>query len=85
MSVGGRFSVLTPVGLLPIAVSGADVDALMQGAADARSEYTDADLAKNEAYQYAALRNICIAKVTQLRSWKTTNLPYNTSLNGGSN
>ncbi|HAB50005.1 MAG TPA: glucose-6-phosphate isomerase [Lactobacillus sp.] len=60
--VGGRFSVLTPVGLLPIAVSGADVDALMQGAADARSEYTDADLAKNEAYQYAALRNILYRK-----------------------
>ncbi|HIY56711.1 MAG TPA: glucose-6-phosphate isomerase, partial [Candidatus Tetragenococcus pullicola] len=56
--VGGRFTVLTPVGLLPIAVSGADIDALMQGAADARVEYTDADLKKNEAYQYAAMRNI---------------------------
>ena len=60
--VGGRFSVLTPVGLLPIAVSGADIDALMQGAADARAEYTDKDLAKNEAYQYAALRNILYRK-----------------------
>ncbi|MDN6640332.1 MAG: glucose-6-phosphate isomerase [Tetragenococcus sp.] len=56
--VGGRFTVLTPVGLLPIAVSGADIDALMQGAADARKEYADPDLKKNEAYQYAALRNI---------------------------
>lgn len=56
--VGGRFTVLTPVGLLPIAVSGADIDTLMQGAADARKAYSDADLKKNEAYQYAALRNI---------------------------
>ena len=60
--VGGRFSVLTPVGLLPIAVSGADIDALMQGAADARNDYSDKDLAKNEAYQYAALRNILYRK-----------------------
>ena len=60
--VGGRFSVLTPVGLLPIAVSGADIDKLMQGAADAREEYSDADLTKNEAYQYAALRNILYRK-----------------------
>lgn len=60
--IGGRFSVLTAVGLLPIAVSGADIDALMQGAADARVEYTDKDLAKNEAYQYAALRNILYRK-----------------------
>jgi len=60
--VGGRFSVLTPVGLLPIAASGADIDKLMQGAADARKEYSDADLTKNEAYQYAALRNILYRK-----------------------
>ncbi|KRM95610.1 glucose-6-phosphate isomerase [Liquorilactobacillus aquaticus DSM 21051] len=60
--VGGRFSVLSPVGLLPIAASGADIDALMQGAADARSEYNKADLNENEAYQYAALRNILYRK-----------------------
>ncbi|EJF01448.1 glucose-6-phosphate isomerase [Liquorilactobacillus mali] len=60
--VGGRFSVLTPVGLLPIAASGADVDAIMQGAADARVAYQDADLTKNEAYQYATLRNILYRK-----------------------
>ncbi|WP_311408296.1 glucose-6-phosphate isomerase [Liquorilactobacillus uvarum] len=60
--VGGRFSVLSPVGLLPIAASGADIDALMQGAADARSEYDKADLDKNEAYQYATLRNILYRK-----------------------
>lgn len=43
---------------MPIAVSGADIDALMQGAVDARKAYMDPDLKKNEAYQYAALRNI---------------------------
>ena len=56
--VGGRFTVLTPVGLLPIAVSGADIDALMAGAADAQAAYAEADLTTNGAYQYAALRNI---------------------------
>jgi len=60
--VGGRFSVLTPVGLLPIAVSGADIDKLMEGAAQARTDYSDADLEKNEAYQYATLRNILYRK-----------------------
>ena len=60
--VGGRFTVLTPVGLLPIAVSGGDIDSLMKGAADAQSEYKDADLTKNEAYQYAAYRNILYRK-----------------------
>ena len=54
--VGGRFSVLTAVGLLPIAVAGCDIDALMQGAADAREAFTDPDLAKNDAYRYAAVR-----------------------------
>ncbi|MBR7928354.1 glucose-6-phosphate isomerase [Aerococcaceae bacterium zg-ZUI334] len=56
--IGGRFTVLTAVGLLPIAVSGADVDRLMQGAADAMDAYSSADLAENEAYQYAVIRNI---------------------------
>ncbi|MDY4003680.1 glucose-6-phosphate isomerase [Ligilactobacillus saerimneri] len=60
--VGGRFSVLTPVGLLPIAVSGANIDDLMQGAADARTAYSNPDLKVNEAYQYAALRNILYRK-----------------------
>ncbi|USJ85340.1 glucose-6-phosphate isomerase [Lactiplantibacillus pentosus] len=60
--VGGRFTVLTPVGLLPIAVSGGDIDSLMKGAADASNEYKDADLTKNEAYQYAAYRNILYRK-----------------------
>ncbi|MGX7197632.1 glucose-6-phosphate isomerase [Enterococcus olivae] len=60
--VGGRFTVLTPVGLLPIAVSGADIDALMKGAADARVAYSSDDLKENEAYQYAAFRNILYRK-----------------------
>ncbi len=56
--VGGRFSVLTAVGLLPIAVCGADISAMMQGAADARDMYAKDDLQENECYQYAAVRNI---------------------------
>ncbi len=60
--VGGRFSVLTAVGLLPIAVAGIDIDALMQGAADAMTDYADPDLAKNDCYRYAALRNILYRK-----------------------
>ena len=56
--VGGRYSVLTAVGLLPIAAAGIDIDALMQGAADARLAYAEPDLAKNECYQYAAVRNL---------------------------
>lgn len=66
--VGGRFSVLTAVGLLPIAVGGGDIDALMKGAADAAKDFTNPDLKENEAYQYAALRNILYrkGKVTEL-------------------
>lgn len=60
--VGGRFSVLTAVGLLPIAVAGGDIDALMQGAADAAEAYQSPQLAENEAYQYAAIRNILLRK-----------------------
>ena len=60
--VGGRFSVLTAVGLLPIAVSGADIDALMQGAATAQKEFDNDDLATNDCYKYAALRNILYRK-----------------------
>ena len=56
--VGGRFSVLTAVGLLPIAVCGADIKAMMQGAADARDMYASEKLEENECYQYAAVRNI---------------------------
>ena len=56
--VGGRFSVLTAVGLLPIAVSGADIDRLMEGAASGRKRALENAFAENDALQYAALRNI---------------------------
>ncbi len=56
--VGGRYSVLTAVGLLPIAVAGIDVDAIMQGAADAREAYSKDDVLSNDCYKYAAIRNM---------------------------
>lgn len=60
--VGGRFSVLTAVGLLPIAVSGADITRLMEGAAAGRKEALENDFAENGALQYAAARNILLRK-----------------------
>jgi len=56
--VGGRFSVLTPVGLLPIAAAGLDIDAMMNGAKEACEEYRTNDLKDNQSYQYAVVRNI---------------------------
>lgn len=61
-NVGGRFSVLTAVGLLPIAVSGADIDALMKGAAQGREYALNNSFDDNDALQYAALRNIFLRK-----------------------
>ena len=55
--VGGRYSVLTPVGLLPIAASGIDIQSMMQGAIDAKEEYSIASL-ENQAYKYVAMRNL---------------------------
>jgi glucose-6-phosphate isomerase len=60
--VGGRYSVLTAVGLLPIAVSGADIDKMMQGAADAHKLYTNPNLMENDCYKYAAARNALYRK-----------------------
>lgn len=60
--VGGRFSVLTAVGLLPIVVAGIDIDAMMGGAAKAREELSSDDLSSNIAYQYASIRNILYNK-----------------------
>lgn len=60
--VGGRYSVLTAVGLLPIAVAGIDIDKMMQGAADAREAYSVCDIRRNDCYKYAALRNILLSK-----------------------
>ncbi|WP_349515480.1 glucose-6-phosphate isomerase [Leuconostoc suionicum] len=73
--VGGRFSVLTAVGLLPIAASGADIEALMSGARDAQEEYSDSDIKNNEAYKYAAVRRILYDKgyTTELLiNWEPT-------------
>ncbi len=61
-NVGGRFSVLTPVGLLPIAAAGINIDEMMQGAADAREQYSSSDINKNIAYKYAAARSALYAK-----------------------
>ena len=60
--VGGRFSVLTAVGLLPIAVSGADIDKLMEGAAAGRKLALEAPFEENDALKYAAVRNILLRK-----------------------
>ncbi len=60
--VGGRFSVLTPVGLLPIACAGIDISELLKGARDARKKYNELDLNKNLAYKYAAIRYVLYKK-----------------------
>lgn len=69
--IGGRFSVLTAVGLLPIAVSGADIDKLMEGAASGREMAINAPFEENDAMKYAAIRNIL------LRKGKTTEILAN--------
>lgn len=57
-NIGGRYSVLTAVGLLPIAVAGIDIERLMQGARFAQEKYSDSNIKYNECYQYAVARNI---------------------------
>ena len=57
-NVGGRYSVLTAVGLLPIAVAGIDIDKLMAGARFAKEKYSDSNIKYNECYQYAVVRNM---------------------------
>lgn len=57
-NIGGRYSVLTAVGLLPIATAGVNIDKLMQGAKSAQERYNDPNLKYNECYQYAVVRNI---------------------------
>ena len=57
-NIGGRFSVLTAVGLLPIATAGVDIDKLMQGAKDAREKYLDSSIKFNDCYKYAVVRNL---------------------------
>lgn len=60
--IGGRYSVFTPVGLFPIAAAGFDVKALLNGALKARNEYNNADLANNDCYRYACLRDYMYRK-----------------------
>lgn len=60
--IGGRYSVLTAVGLLPIAVSGANIEEMMKGAAEARQDFSSDELSENLAYQYAAVRNVLYNK-----------------------
>ena len=60
--IGGRYSVLTPVGLLPIAAAGADIDAILEGARDAFDRYSDKNLENNDCYRYAAARNALCRK-----------------------
>lgn len=61
-NIGGRYSVLTAVGLLPIAVSGIDIDSLMLGAAEARTHYMDTVIEENDCYLYAVIRNVLYRK-----------------------
>lgn len=69
--VGGRYSVLTAVGLLPIATAGVDIDQLMAGAADAVKLFGEPELAKNPAYQYAAARNALYRKGKEIELFVT--------------
>ncbi len=64
--IGGRFSVLTAVGLLPIAVAGIDINKIMDGARIAREQLSNPDLLQNDCYKYAALRNIFYNKGKQI-------------------
>lgn len=70
-NVGGRYSVLTPVGLLPLAAAGINIDEIMSGAASAQKRYDNENLSENQCYQYAAIRNILYNK------GKTTELLIN--------
>ena len=60
--IGGRFSVLTPVGLLPVSVCGIDIDEMLRGAQNAHEEYKRFDLLDNDCYRYAVIRNILYKK-----------------------
>ena len=70
-NIGGRYSVLTAVGLLPIAIAGIDIDKLMEGAKNAQDKYADNNLKYNECYQYAVARNLLY------RTDKTTEILVN--------
>lgn len=72
-NIGGRFSVLTPVGLLPIAVAGINIDKLMEGAKFAEEKYSDADFRYNDCYKYAAARNVLYNKDCKVELLATYN------------
>ena len=67
-NIGGRYSVLTAVGLLPIAVAGIDIDKLMEGARNGQEKYNESDLKYNNCYKYAVARNVlyCKDKTTEI-------------------
>lgn len=65
--VGGRYSILTAVGLLPIAVTGVDIEAMMKGAQAASEDFGKSELEENPAYQYAAVRNVLYNKGKRLK------------------
>lgn len=64
--IGGRFSVITPVGLLPMAIAGIDIDSFVQGVKQAYNDLLDPSLSQNEAYKYAVTRNILLEKGYQV-------------------
>ncbi len=64
--VGGRFSILTPVGLVPLALAGVDIKSLVDGAKKAQAEYAQMDLEKNNCYRYAAIRNVLYRKAKKI-------------------
>lgn len=82
--VGGRYSVLTAVGLLPIAVAGIDIDEMMSGAADARAEYTQKAYADNDAMKYAAVRNFFYRNGKKIELSLHMTAEYSSLQNGGS-
>ena len=74
--VGGRYSVLTPVGLFPLAVAGLDIDALLEGARDAEKEYNNPNLLENEAYKYAVARHALYAEKGLKAEFLVSYAPY---------
>lgn len=74
--VGGRYSVLTPVGLFPLAVAGLDIDDLLEGARDAEKEYNNPNLLENEAYKYAVARHALYAEKGLKAEFLVSYAPY---------
>lgn len=82
--VGGRYSVLTAVGLLPIAVSGVNIDDMMKGAFDASKDFATSELEENPAYQYAVVRNVLYNKGKTIEMLINYSKRFNILQNGGS-